>query len=38
MQLGNEGKTLVEGKNDKDMCFAFCRIYHGTPGTYVFYF
>ena len=23
----------MEGKNDKDMFFAFCRIYHGTPGT-----
>ena len=30
IQLGNEGKTLTEEKNDKDMLCAFSRIYHGT--------
>ena len=38
MQLGNEGKTLTEEENDKDMLYAFSRIYHGTSGTRVFYF
>ena len=32
MQLSNEGKTLTEEENDKDMLYAFSCIYHGTLG------
>ena len=28
----------MEEKNDKDMLYAFSRVYHGTSGTCVFYF
>ena len=38
IQLGNEGKTLREERNDKDMQHAFSWIYHGTSGTCVFLF
>ena len=38
IKLGNEGKTLTDEKNDKDMSHAFSCIYHGTTGTCVFLF
>ena len=38
IQLGNEGKTLTEEKNDKDILNACSRIYHGTSGICVFFF
>ena len=31
-------QDTVEEENDKDMLYAFSRIYHGTSGTCVFYF
>ena len=38
IQLGDRGKTLTEGKNDKDMLCAFSCIYHGTSGDKCFLF